>query len=181
MKMESASHDYYVTVDSQRVVTFTFPDIMLPDSSVNQAGSQGVVSFSINHNPELILGDEITNRAGIYFDFNEPIITNFSRHRIAKEGLPVGVRAEQAQQVDVRVYPNPSAGEINISLPQRAVMPHDVLTVTDIYGRSLASMTYGTLGGNAWNLDQLPAGYYLLIVADVSGMAKGRTGFVISR
>jgi uncharacterized repeat protein (TIGR01451 family) len=181
MKMESASHDYYVTVDSQRVVTFTFPDIMLPDSSVNQAGSQGVVSFSINHNPELIPGDEITNRAGIYFDFNEPIITNFSRHRIAKEGLPVGVRAEQAQQVDVRVYPNPSAGEINISLPQRAVMPHDVLTVTDIYGRSLASMTYGTLGGNAWNLDQLPAGYYLLIVADVSGMAKGRTGFVISR
>ncbi|MTB51269.1 SdrD B-like domain-containing protein [Lewinella sp. W8] len=181
MKMESASHEYFVSIDTQRVVTFTFPNIMLPDSSVNLAGSQGVVSFSVNHNPDLIPGDEITNRAGIYFDFNEPIITNYSRHRIAKEGLPVSVRAEEAQQVTLMVYPNPTAGEINIAVPNREVRAGDLLTVTDIYGRPMASMTYGALAGNAWNLEHLPAGYYLLLVADASGVTRGRTGFVISR
>ncbi|MEM9931409.1 MAG: T9SS type A sorting domain-containing protein, partial [Bacteroidota bacterium] len=179
-KPEGASHNYTVDIDTHRVVTFTFANIMLPDSNVNLAASQGVVNFSIDHVEELSPGDRIENKAAIYFDFNEPIITNVSQHQIAKEPLPTGVRQVQAQQVQIGVFPNPSNGLLQLNVPNRDVMPEDVLTVTDLYGRPLARTTYGQLS-DAWDVRHLPAGYYLLIVADRAGLAKGRAGFVLTK
>ncbi|MEL6661108.1 MAG: T9SS type A sorting domain-containing protein, partial [Bacteroidota bacterium] len=65
----------------------TYPDINLPDSTSNLVGSQGLFSYSIvplATAPALSL---IENRAGIYFDFNPPIITNYTRHTIRKPRL----------------------------------------------------------------------------------------------
>lgn len=180
LKEESASHRYAIDIDSHRVITFTFANIMLPDSNVNLAGSQGVVNFSIQPAALLQPGDYIFNEADIYFDFNEPIRTNKSRHRIAKEGLPTGVRNLRAQEVSLIVYPNPGNGLIQLQVPNQDVRLTDVLTVTDLYGRRLATTTYGQLGGS-WDVRHLPAGYYLLVVADQSGVARGRTGFVVTK
>lgn len=177
-KAEAASHPYTVSLDTHRVLTFTFENILLPDSSVNLAGSQGVVSFSIDHDPSLLPGDVIDNEAAIYFDFNEPIITNVSRHRIAKDGLPVGVRSLTAREIPVSVYPNPSNGRININLPQQEVDPQDVLVVADVMGRPMEATTYAR-AADGWELSRLPAGYYLLLINDRAGRTKGRTGFVI--
>jgi uncharacterized repeat protein (TIGR01451 family) len=102
-KVESASHDYTVSIDTNRVITFLFANIALPDSNVNLAASQGVINFSIDHAADLVPGDIIDNEALIYFDFNEPIVTNTSRHRIAKDGLPVGTRQQRARQVAVGI------------------------------------------------------------------------------
>lgn len=179
-KEESASHRYTIDIDTHRVVTFTFPNIMLPDSNVNLAASQGVVNFSIQPSAALEPGDYIFNEADIYFDFNEPIRTNRSRHRIEVEGLPTGVRNVQAQQVSLVVYPNPGNGLLQLQVPNRDVKLTDVLTVTDLYGRRLATTTYEQLG-NAWDVRHLPAGYYLLVVTDQNGNARGRTGFVVAK
>ncbi|MEL7163083.1 MAG: hypothetical protein AAFN92_20150, partial [Bacteroidota bacterium] len=111
-KPEGASHPYTFTLDTNRVVTFTFANILLPDSSVNLAASQGVVQFSIDHDSTLLRGSYVDNRAAIFFDFNEPIITNVSRRRIAKEGLPVSTLAPVSALRDLRTYPNPSAGRL---------------------------------------------------------------------
>jgi len=177
-KVEAASHPYTVSVDTHRVITFTFDDIMLPDSSTNLPGSQGAVSFSIDHDVSLLPGDIIDNEAAIYFDFNEPIITNVSRHRIAKDGLPVSVRSIAAQEIAISVYPNPSAGRVNINLPLAEISSEDVLVVADVMGRPLASTTYGQAAGG-WDLSELPAGYYLMLLHDKAGRTRGRTGFVI--
>ncbi|WP_273446871.1 SdrD B-like domain-containing protein [Neolewinella agarilytica] len=177
-KVEAASHPYTVSVDTHRVISFTFNDIMLPDSSTNLIGSQGAVSFSIDHDVSLLPGDIIDNEAAIYFDFNEPIITNVSRHRIAKDGLPVGVRAVAAQEIAISVYPNPSAGRVNVNLPLAEVNSQDVLVVSDLLGRPLLSSTYGQAAGG-WDLSELPTGYYLMLLQDEAGRTRGRTGFVI--
>lgn len=179
-KEESASHLYTIDIDSHRVVTFTFANIMLPDSNVNLAASQGVVNFSIQPSALLEPGDYIFNEADIYFDFNEPIRTNQSRHRIEVEGLPTGVRNIRAQKVSLMVYPNPGNGLIQLKVPNQDVRLTDILTVTDLYGRRLATTTYGQLGGS-WDVRHLPAGYYLLVVADRNGTARGRTGFVVTK
>ena len=72
-----ASHDYSVQLDlNEGIVDFFFPDIMLPDSNVNLLGSQGYLIYRIRPQANLNEGDIIENRAGIYFDFNPPIITN---------------------------------------------------------------------------------------------------------
>lgn len=176
-KAGASSHDYTVSIDTNRVVTFAFANIMLPDSNVNLAASQGVVNFKIDHVAELAPGDYITNEAAIYFDFNEPVITNVSTHRIEVEGLPTGVRGTLARSVNFQVYPNPGNGLLQLSVPNRDIRATDVLTVVDLYGRPVATTTYGRLG-DAWNVSHLPAGYYLLVVSERDGLAKGRTGFV---
>ncbi|MEM7367814.1 MAG: PKD domain-containing protein [Bacteroidota bacterium] len=70
------SHVYSLNVEEDSILVFTFANINLPDSASDPTGSQGMVSFSLEHNGTLSLGDQITNSAAIYFDFNEPIITN---------------------------------------------------------------------------------------------------------
>lgn len=57
-------------------VVFSFDDILLPDSATNPAASQGEVTFAIKQRPDLPHGTLFHNRAGIYFDYNAPIITN---------------------------------------------------------------------------------------------------------
>ena len=177
IKFESASHDYTVTLDTHRVLTFVFENIMLPDSNVNLAASQGVVNFSIDHDPSLVAGDQILNEAAIYFDFNEPVITNVSRHVISKDGLPVSLRAELARSVELSLFPNPTDGQVRIRLPESHARPDAQLTVTDIHGRELTRTNYAR-AANGWNLDHLPAGYYFVLLLDDSGRAAGRAGFV---
>jgi len=63
------------TIDGQ-IVTFDFPNIYLPDSTRDEAASHGYVSYAIKQKPGLHVGDIINNKAYIYFDFNEAIITN---------------------------------------------------------------------------------------------------------
>jgi uncharacterized repeat protein (TIGR01451 family) len=53
----------------------SFPNILLPDSNVNEPRSHGFVGFRIRPRLPLLPGDEIINSANIYFDFNPPIIT----------------------------------------------------------------------------------------------------------
>ena len=135
-------------------------------------------NFPIGHDPGLLPGDYLTNKAAIYFDFNEPIITNLSSHRIEVEGLPVGVRSLRARSVRLRVFPNPTDGRIRIDAPNADVRSTDVMTVSDLYGRQVARTAYGRIG-SGWDVSALPAGYYLVVVHDAAGRAKGRAGFVV--
>lgn len=70
------SHPYSLSVEEDSILVFTFEDIYLPDSTSDLTGSQGYLSFSIKLEDDLSPGTTIRNSAGIYFDFNEPIITN---------------------------------------------------------------------------------------------------------
>ena len=177
LKLEGASHPYRATLDSQRVLSFIFENILLPDSSVNLAGSQGVVRFSIDHVPELVSGDAILNEAAIYFDFNDPIITNVSRHVITKDGLSVSA-GDVANSVPLGVYPNPATDELRVDLPTRDVRPGDRVVLHDLYGRALAQTTYEA-AARGWALPQLAPGYYVVVLTDRNGSPRGRAGVVI--
>ena len=72
----AASHDYEWTVNRNRLVV-TFNDIDLVDSIRNEPASHGFVKFKVSlsaNRPQP--GEVVENQASIYFDFNEPIITN---------------------------------------------------------------------------------------------------------
>ena len=78
-QMLYASHPYQITFDEDRRLEWLFEDIMLPDSSSDLAGSQGYIHFRINTKSNIQLTDAFENQCSIYFDFNEPIITNTAR------------------------------------------------------------------------------------------------------
>jgi uncharacterized repeat protein (TIGR01451 family) len=77
-----SNHNYNFTIHGPRVLEWTFNNILLPDSTTNLEGSNGFVTFSVKQNSDLPNGSQITNNAGIYFDFNAPIITNQTLHTI---------------------------------------------------------------------------------------------------
>ncbi|MFK7771319.1 MAG: T9SS type A sorting domain-containing protein [Saprospiraceae bacterium] len=72
----NASHNMQVEFEGTNVLIFTFENIYLVDSLTNAEESQGWVSFNIDLFPNQAVGTEIINQASIYFDYNEPIITN---------------------------------------------------------------------------------------------------------
>ncbi|MEO1261672.1 MAG: T9SS type A sorting domain-containing protein [Bacteroidota bacterium] len=80
----ASSHAYDWELSGNGELKFTFDNIMLPDSNINEAASHGFVSFKIKPKTPLVPGTVIENKAAIYFDFNEPIITNTVFHTIEK-------------------------------------------------------------------------------------------------
>ncbi|OFX66928.1 MAG: hypothetical protein A2X12_09940 [Bacteroidetes bacterium GWE2_29_8] len=76
LELLASSHDVVTLLDSNGVLKFFFYDILLPDSNVSEPLSHGFVSFVISLKDDIAECSEIKNKAGIFFDFNDPVITN---------------------------------------------------------------------------------------------------------
>ena len=110
-----SSHQYDFRMYGPRVLEWTFNNILLPDSTTNSDGSNGFVTFHVDQVPNLAPGTEITNDADIYFDFNDPITTNTTMHRIF-EGFVNVLNIEDLTQEgkSLLIYPNPTSNIITI-------------------------------------------------------------------
>ncbi|QQR87113.1 MAG: hypothetical protein IPJ76_02480 [Flavobacteriales bacterium] len=75
INVEAASHAHSWYLHNG-VLHVLFENINLPDSTSDEPGSHGFVKFSFIATNGLVTGDVVENIANIYFDFNEPIITN---------------------------------------------------------------------------------------------------------
>ncbi|MDC1162113.1 T9SS type A sorting domain-containing protein, partial [Tenacibaculum sp.] len=72
----SASHEYFAKVTNGNIVEFIFNEINLPAQKDDDIGSNGFISFKIKPKKNIEIGDVISGKANIYFDFNLPITTN---------------------------------------------------------------------------------------------------------
>ena len=70
-------------------------------------GSHGYVLYRIKPTSTLVLGDSILNQAAIYFDYNQPVITNVTQTVVDNT---TGVYT--AKDIAFSVYPNPAKGAI---------------------------------------------------------------------
>jgi uncharacterized repeat protein (TIGR01451 family) len=110
LRVLATSHDMELSIDG-RELDFFFDNINLPDSMSDPAGSQGFLIYTIDMLPALAEGTEIENTANIYFDFNEPVITNTTLNTIDNT---VGITDANKENEQVLIYPNPSNGTVNI-------------------------------------------------------------------
>ena len=103
----SSSHDYTTTISSGNKIEFQFDNINLPFTA---PASQGYVLFKIKTINTLVLGDDFSNQAEIYFDFNAPIITNL-------ETTTVSTTASLSDQIlfALQLYPNPAGSEVTVT------------------------------------------------------------------
>lgn len=81
----SSSHLVATTRYNNGLVTFTFNNINLPDSSTNQIGSNGYVSYRVKVKTGLANNTPINNTAYIYFDQNDAIVTNTTLNTMVYE------------------------------------------------------------------------------------------------
>lgn len=71
-----ASHSYRTVISDDNKVSFMFENIHLADSTSNEPESHGWVLYKIKPKATAIIGDASNATAGIYFDYNPPVITN---------------------------------------------------------------------------------------------------------
>ncbi|UPT66864.1 MAG: T9SS type A sorting domain-containing protein [Sphingobacteriales bacterium JAD_PAG50586_3] len=100
----TSSHAMQGTNVSNGVVSFNFPNIMLPDSTSDEVNSHGFVTYKIDLVPNLAPLTQIKNTAYIYFDYNEAIITNTAVNTIEE---PLGISLTDAA-TPFAIYPNPA-------------------------------------------------------------------------
>ncbi|MBK8500473.1 MAG: T9SS type A sorting domain-containing protein [Flavobacteriales bacterium] len=173
-QMVGASHPFTLTVNDE-VAIWTFANIMLPDSSTDLLGSQGSIHYRMAPKTSLLVGDQLTNRADIYFDYNEAVLTNTT---VTTVELNTRI-AEGSGVSGLYVIPSPSNGLLSIRWAD-AQLNNAAMSVIDALGRTVYS-TRASSASQTRSLDLsfLPAGGYMLRLS--SGSAMAWTRFVIQR
>lgn len=116
LRLGAASHSMEFKLLEKGILKFTFNNIMLPDSSTNEPASHGFVKYYIHHNEGLELPSELTNQASIYFDFNDPIVTNTTLHTLNEPEIIVNAVEVKSQKISLKTYPNPATNFVQISV-----------------------------------------------------------------
>lgn len=167
----ASSHAYQFDLTGEGIASFAFENILLPDSFVNEAASHGFVSFRISPKTETPLETDIFNRAAIYFDFNDPILTNTTTHRIGDYFLLIGTSTPVRDGLHVGILPNPVRGEATVEIADWPAGRQARVAVFNGTGRLVREET---IAGPKFGLrvDGLPGGLYFLRVS----AADGRTG-----
>ncbi len=117
LKMLAASHNYELMIENGNIFIWTFKNILLPDSNVNEPKSHGFIKFSIKQkegNPDFTT---ISNKASIYFDYNEPIITNKTEVVIGSEYVVTGNNKYHLSTSELQLFPNPARDQLNFNTP----------------------------------------------------------------
>ncbi len=147
---------------------FLFEDINLPDSTTNEVGSHGFVSYRVKPVSGLTAGNFIANTANIFFDFNLPVSTNYVWTYIEE---PTTLPEYSFNSIDFRVYPNPVDEAIFI----RFNLEHKIdcnIQVIDLFGRKQLEEDFNDITGNiTLNLSGISSGIYLVKVT--SGSKSG--------
>lgn len=153
LQIGAASHPFEYTLEAGRVLKFTFPNILLPDSNVNEPASHGYVGFRIRPIDGLQVGSMITNVANIYFDFNAPVITD---PNILMIDAPTGIRVNSEDAI--LVFPNPTRGSVEISSNGALI---ERIEVHAMDGRMVLSKTIGS-ARTSLDLQPLSRGAYVI-------------------
>jgi uncharacterized repeat protein (TIGR01451 family) len=164
LRMITASAPMYTTIfesGGHNIVRFEFPNINLPDSVHYPYNCTGMFSYTINTKPGLAPGTFIDNRAGIYFDNNDVVMTNSVRNIIASPQYVQFVNAAD----NIKLYPNPATNQLIISADEHV---YRSFTITNSMGQlMLQDEVRGT--NTTLNIKRLPAGIYYVTLKGTEG------------
>jgi hypothetical protein len=148
----STSHPMFVNHLGNGILRFEFDNIWLVDSSVSQELSQGYLTYRISENVNCLVGSEIKNTAYIYFDWNDPIITNTTYNvNVEKSGL------NELNNDMLNLFPNPSSGIVNIKSNELI----ELIEVFYFYGKTLYQLNFVSSEAQI-DMSSFAAGNYIL-------------------
>lgn len=161
-RIVGSSHSVYSDIQSNGVINFLFGGINLIDSMTNEPESHGYVIFEIQPLAQLGHGTVITNKVGIFFDFNPPIITNTVMNTIFDGDLDnlnceeLGINFNEL--VETIAYPNPFDQQIVIT----GSPAHTKVEIFNTVGGLV--VTGETDASGFWSMDtsELQNGLYLI-------------------
>jgi uncharacterized repeat protein (TIGR01451 family) len=151
-QMLNASHSYTVQFLDGNIIKWRFENIQLPDSGSNEPGSHGHVQFRLHTTNTPTIGQVIENRANIYFDFNEPVITNTAINTFV---APNGV--EELSNGTFSIYPNPAENVLYV----QSENGNSFYTIYDITGK-VNFIHQSTNANSTLDISTLSSGVYFI-------------------
>jgi uncharacterized repeat protein (TIGR01451 family) len=165
-EMLNASHPYTVEFINGNIIKWRFENIMLPDSGSNEPASHGHVQFRLNTMNTPMLGQVIENRANIYFDFNEPVITNTAMNTFV---APNGI--EELSNGIFSIFPNPAENVLYVQSENE----NSTYTIYDVSGK-VSSTTNTSSSNSSLDISSLSSGIYF--IQCISGNEVGMIKFI---
>ena len=152
----SSSHPYTYEIEAGRKLKFTFNNIFLPDSNINEAMSHAFVSFSIRQNETNQVGDFITNKADIYFDFNDAITTELLETEIVDNNVSIEIKNKVS---NIHIFPNPAKSTISISFTEQQ---SGTVQIFNLSGQVVLQQSFKNSIKDNINIETLNNGAYLV-------------------
>ncbi|NOQ71091.1 MAG: T9SS type A sorting domain-containing protein [Crocinitomix sp.] len=161
----TSSHDMNVDFDPSGEIAFIFENIMLPDSNVNYAGSQGYMRYRIRPKADLMIGTTIENTAGIYFDANPVVLTNTTLNTIHVD--VDNIVENESFNLNAVVYPNPATDEATVFFNQELSEDY-VLKIYNLLGE--LEYSFANINSNQLTIDlsTFSRGLYILAIENIS-------------
>lgn len=154
----SSSHKFQLR-NVNNILIFEFKNIKLVDSATNEKGSKGFIRFSALLSPNLPIGSKVDNRAHIYFDYNDAVITNVASVRIQDKSEIVDQDITQFNKL--LVYPNPSSNLIQIV----NTLENSSYTIYNLNGETIQTGN-AEMGENTINVSGLAKGIYFIVLSN---------------
>lgn len=127
----STSHAGVININGSSI-DFVFNNINLPPEEDDPEGSKGFVVFKVKPVSGINVGDVIRNRASIYFDFNEAVITNTAEITYIQN-----LSTSSFDILGLQYYPNPVRNKLFIN----TINEMSQIEVFDVLGRSYKTVT----------------------------------------
>lgn len=155
----NGSHSFYTRITNTNQVEFIFENINLP---YNSGSNTGYISFKIKTKPGLVSGDSFGNQVNIYFDYNNPIVTNDYLTTIL-----TSITNYNPQETVSLIYPNPVKDILQFRTIDKIVK----VEIYDLAGRIISS---NSVSENKINLSELKTGTYILKIATGKGITNAK-------
>lgn len=142
LELVASSHPVELSIDSNRAAVFTFNNILLPDSNVDEPGSNGFVRYRIKSLQGLPEKTRVENTAFIYFDLNAPVETNTVWNSMVSV-IPTAIEVPVVPSDRAVFFPNPMHDRAFLLFRNEGA-EQVMLKVIDIHGREvIQQMTTG--------------------------------------
>ncbi len=136
IKILGATHQYYMGVDNDGLITWHFNNILLPDSFVNEPASHGQIQFIIQLKKGLTVGTTLKDSANIYFDFNPAVITNTAYNILTSKDDVFELNKKDGS---ITIYPNPANDEATVVISNFNGKGNAVISFVDVTGKEVLS------------------------------------------
>lgn len=129
-----ASSNVSVQREANRAMRFTFNNILLPDSNIDEPNSHGMIIYSILPLTTVTNNTLVKNKAHIYFDSNLPVSTNETFNTLVNS-IPTEIDIYDSE-TNLQIFPNPISENSIIQVPDNSDYE---LNIYDISGKQVVS------------------------------------------
>ncbi len=178
LTLGASSHPYQFILSPEGKLIFSFSNVLLPDSNINEKASHGFIQYSIKPIDKLSNGTRILNDALIYFDFNAGVNTNVDMHTI---GSPIPVKVNEVNKgndIDFTIEPNPMHELSSILINSKSKNEHYKLSCLDVNSKQMWEMD---VKGDHMTISkgELKTGVYFLVLKSENGLQLKTKKFIV--